>query len=82
MMDSSIGLGQGKMLAVVALDAHHHQLAPGAPALRHVRCIAVAVAVSWTGDTIAELLKRLIAQMGRPAAYLKDSGSELHKAAA
>jgi hypothetical protein len=24
----------------------------------------------------------LIAQMGRPAAYLKDSGSELHKAAA
>ena len=37
---------------------------------------------SWTGDTIAELLKRLIAQMGRPAAYLKDGGSDLHKAVA
>jgi hypothetical protein len=42
----------------------------------------VAVAASWTGDTLAELLKRLIAQMGRPAAYLQDSGSELQKAAA
>jgi len=31
---------------------------------------------------IAELLKRLIAQIGRPAAYLKDGGSDLHKAAA
>jgi hypothetical protein len=38
------------------------------------------VAQSWTGDTIAELLKRLIARMGRPAAYLKDGGSELQKA--
>lgn len=82
MLDISIGLGQGKILAVLALDAHHHQLARGAPALRHVRCIAVAVAASWTGDTLAELLKRLIAQMGRPAAYLQDSGSELQKAAA
>jgi hypothetical protein len=39
------------------------------------------VAASWSGDTIAELLGRLIAQMGRPAAYLKDGGSDLHKAA-
>jgi hypothetical protein len=39
------------------------------------------VADAWTGDTIAELLKRLIAQMGRPAAYLKDAGSDLQKAA-
>lgn len=82
MIDISIGLGSGKILAVLALDAHHHQLAPGAPALRHVHCIGVAVADSWTGETIAELLGRLIAQMGRPAAYLKDNGSDLHKAAA
>jgi hypothetical protein len=40
------------------------------------------VAPSWTGETIAELLGRLIAQMGRPAAYLKDGGSDLHKAVA
>ena len=38
------------------------------------------MADSWTGDAIAEVLKHLIAQMGRPAAYLKDGGSELHKA--
>jgi hypothetical protein len=82
MIDISIALGSGKILAVLALDAHHHQLAAGAPALRHVHCLGVAVADTWTGETIAELLKGLIAQMGRPAAYLKDRGSDLHKAAA
>jgi len=81
LLDISIGLGTGKILAVLACDAHHHQRAPGALALAHVRCIGVSVADSWTGDTIADLLKRLIAQMGRPAAYLKDAGSELQKAA-
>ncbi len=81
MIDLSIGLGSGKILAVLALDAHHHQLVPGAPSLAHAHCIAVSVADSWTGDTIAEVLKRLIATMGRPAAYLKDAGSDLHTAA-
>lgn len=80
MIDISIGLGTGKILAVLAFDAHHHQLAPGALSLQHVHCIGVCVADAWTGEAIAEVLKRLIAQMGRPAAYLKDGGSELHKA--
>jgi hypothetical protein len=82
MIDISMGLGTGKILAVLAMDAPHHHLTPGAPALEHARCIGVSVADSWTGDTIAELLRRLIAQVGRPAAYLKDAGSELHKAVA
>ena len=82
MLDISIGLGTGKILAVLAFDAHHHHLAPGALALAHVRCIGVSVAESWTGDTIADVLQRLIAQMGRPAAYLKDGGSELQRAVA
>jgi hypothetical protein len=82
MIDISIGLGSGKILAVLAINAHHHHLTPGAPSLEHARCIGVSVADSWTGDTIAELLGRLIARVGRPAAYLKDAGSELHKAVA
>jgi hypothetical protein len=82
LIDSSIGLGTGKILAVLAVDAHHHQLVPSALSLDRVHCIGVSVADSWTGDTIAELLDRLIAQMGRPAAYLKDGGSDLHKAVA
>jgi hypothetical protein len=50
-------------------------------AVQHIRRnIGVCVADSWTGEAMAEVLKRLIAQMGRPAAYLKDDGSELHKA--
>jgi hypothetical protein len=80
MIDISIGLGTGKILAVLAVDAHHHQRAPDALALHDVHCIGVCVADSWTGDAIAEVLKHLSAQMGRPAAYLKDGGSELHKA--
>ena len=40
------------------------------------------MAASWTGDTIADVLGRLIAVMGRPAAYLKDGGGDLHKAIA
>src|SRR5712691_6927186 len=82
MIDISIGLGTGKLLAVLAFDAHHHQGAPGALSLQRVHCIGVCVAPTWAGETIAEVLKRLIAQMGRPSAYLKDGGSELHKAVA
>jgi hypothetical protein len=80
LIDISIGLGTGKILAVLAVPAHYHQLTPGALSLEHAHCIAVSVASSWSGDTIAALLKRLIARMGRPAAYLKDGGSELQKA--
>jgi hypothetical protein len=82
LLDLSIGLGTGKMLAVLACDAHSHHLTPGALSLDRVHCIGVSVADTWTGETIAELLGRLIAQMGRPAAYLKDGGSDLHKAVA
>jgi hypothetical protein len=80
MIDVSIGLGAGKILAVLALDARHHQRSPTAPSLRQVHCVAVAVAASWTGDTIADFLQRVIAVLGRPAAYLKDGGNDLQKA--
>jgi hypothetical protein len=81
MIDVSLGLGSGKILAVLAIDAHHHQLLGAAPALAHVHCIGGSVGASWTGDAIADVLDRLIAQMGRPAASLKDGGSDLPKAA-
>jgi hypothetical protein len=80
MIDMSIALGRGKILTVLAFDAHHHQLVPDAPGFQNVHCIAVSVADSWTGETIMTLLQRLIAAMGRPAAYLKDGGKDLQKA--
>src|SRR6266851_832510 len=80
MIDVSIALGAGKIVAVLALEAQHHQRTPGALSLERVHCMGVGVAASWSGETIAELLKHLIAQMGRPAAYLTDGGSELQKA--
>ena len=58
----------------IRLTVHKREL------LDRVHCIGVGVAASWRGEMIAEVLKRLIAQMGRPAAYLKDGGSELQKA--
>ena len=82
MIDISMGLGSGTMLAVLAIEAPHHHLTPRAPSLEHARCIGVSVAESCTGDTIAALLGRLIARVGRPVAYLKDAGSDLHKAVA
>lgn len=82
MLDISIGRGMGKMLAVVAVDAQHHALAPGALTLDRVHCLGLSVADAWTGETIAALLRRLIAQLGRPAAYLKDGGGDLRKAVA
>jgi hypothetical protein len=80
MIDTSITLGTGKLLSVLAIDAPHYQLAGCAPGFQHVRCIAVAVSPSWTGERLAELLERVIAVVGRPTAYLKDGGSELQKA--
>jgi hypothetical protein len=80
MLDLSLGLGTGKILAVLACDAHHHQRAPAALSLEHVHGLEVCVADAWTGDTSADVLQRLIAPLGPPAAYRKDGGSDLHKA--
>ena len=80
-IDISIALGSGKLLAVLALDARHHALHPSAPGLDHVHPLAVAVAESWTGDDVADVLKQLISTLGRPVALLKDGGCELAKAA-
>lgn len=79
---SSMGLGTGKIVAVLAVDAPHHQRVPSALSLDRVHCLGVAVADSWPGDTLAAWLDRLIAQMGRPAASRKDGGSDLHQAGA
>ena len=80
MIDTSIGLGSGKILAVLALDRRHHVSRESAPTLQQINCIAVSVAPSWTGETIAEFLQAVIAHTGRPAAYLKDGGTDLAKA--
>lgn len=80
MIDTSIALGTGKILTVLALRADHHGLVSAAPAFENVHCVAVSVADSWTGDSIAAFLERLIAVTGRPTAYLKDGGTDLHKA--
>jgi len=80
LIDLSIGLGAGKILAVLALKANHHEQHPGAPTLAQVNCVAVAVAETWSGETIADFLAKVIARSGPPMAYLKDGGTDLGKA--
>lgn len=81
MIDISIALGAGKILALLALDVRHHQRFPGAPSLQNVHCVAVSVALSWTGEEVAAFLRKVMAVVGQPCAFLKDGGSELAKAA-
>ena len=47
-MDASIALGKGKIMTVLMLDARHYLLNPDAPSLQDVKCVAVAVADTWT----------------------------------
>lgn len=80
MLDLSIGLGAEKILVVTALNAKHHQFSQKAPTLRDLKCVAVGVAPSWTGEAIANFLEKVILRVGRPLAYLKDGGTDLAKA--
>jgi hypothetical protein len=82
MLDRSIGLGTGKIVAVLAFDAPHPHLAPGALSVDHGHCLGGSVADAWTGDTMATWLGRLIAVRGRPAASLQDGGGARHNAVA
>jgi len=80
--DRRRGLGTGKLWAVLACAAQHHQRAPRALALEQVHCLGVGVADAWTGATSAAVRQRRIAQRGRPAASRTDGGSALHQATA
>jgi hypothetical protein len=80
MIDLSIGLGSGKILSVLALPLQHHHQHPHAPRLQDARCVAVAVADTWNGVSIADFLTRVIERTGAPSAFLKDGGSDLNKA--
>ncbi len=79
-LDISIGLGAGKILTVIFVDSKHHVINEEALTLQNVACVAVAVADSWTGETISVFLQKTIATMGKPVAYLKDGGRDLAKA--
>jgi hypothetical protein len=54
LIDISIGLGVGKILTALFLDARHHILNEKAPTLQNVTCVGVSVADTWNGETIVE----------------------------
>ena len=55
MIDISIGLGTGKIVAVLASMPITINSLQAALCLEHVHCLGVSVAASWTGDTIADV---------------------------
>ncbi len=79
-IDASIAMGAGKILTLIAIRADHYQHYGGAPTLQTVHCIGVSVALSWTGQSVAELLQKAMAAVGRPLAIIKDGGTDLAKA--
>jgi len=79
MIDTSIALGAGKILAVLELKIDHYKNNEGAPTLKNINCVAISVAKSWTGESIANFLQQVILITGKPAAYLKDGGLDLMK---
>jgi hypothetical protein len=78
-IDESIGLGTGKILTVLELNINHHGTHEGPPTLKDVNCVAVSVAPSWTGESIADFLQQVIQITGKPASFLKDGGTNLEK---
>lgn len=68
LIDTSIGLGVGKILTVLFLDARHHVRGEGAPTLQNVTCVGVSVADTWNGETIAVFLQKIIDAVGMPVA--------------
>lgn len=78
-IDISIGLGAGKILTVLELKIDHHASHEGSPTLRDVNCVAISVAASWTGESIADFLQQVIQITGKPASFLKDGGTDLKK---
>lgn len=79
-IDASIALGSGKILAVLAVRIDHYHTSEKAITLKDTHCIAVKVAASWTGETIAAFLQKTIQAVGRPVAFLKDGGRDIAKA--
>lgn len=80
LIDESIGHSGCKILAVLGVRLEHYKINNGYPTFSDVQCAGVAVAPSWTGENIANFLRKLVAITGRPSAFLKDGGSNLEKA--
>jgi hypothetical protein len=80
MLDTTIGLASGKILAVLAFPANFFAKNNRAPTLDDVHVVGIAVAKSWTGENISEFLKEIISVIGYPIAFIKDGGLDLAKA--
>ena len=79
-IDSTICLGSLKIFAALAIRSDQYGQHGAAPGLQDTLCVGIATAATWTGDSIANLLTKVINALGAPQAIIKDGGSDLAKA--
>ncbi|MDV7395511.1 hypothetical protein RZS08_29255, partial [Arthrospira platensis SPKY1] len=49
------------------------------PGLSDVECIGIEMNDKWNAETVKDALQRVFAQAGKPAAIIKDGGTDLAK---
>lgn len=78
-VDCSIDVGVRKALLVLRVKLDALARRGGAVNFQDVQCIGLKIAVNWNGQSVADALKDIFGKAGKPAAILKDQGTDLNK---
>jgi len=71
LIDCSICIGSHKIFLVLAIDRDHYFRNGAAPTLQDVHCVGIATAETWTGDNVADFLKKSWIRWARPRPLLR-----------
>jgi hypothetical protein len=78
-MDCSIDIGVQKALVVLRVNLDALCERQGALTLEDVQCIGIQIGPIWNGETVKKALRGIFKKAGKPAAILKDGGTDLNK---
>ena len=78
-MDCSIDIGTRKALVILRVPMSVLSLTGKALSLKDCECLAIKIAHTWNGKTVAATLTDVFSLTGAPVAIIKDGGSDLKK---
>lgn len=78
-MDCSIDIGTRKALVVLRVPISVLSLTGEALSLKDCECLAIKIAHTWNGNTVAATLADIFSLAGTPVAIIKDGGGDLRK---
>lgn len=78
-IDCSIDIGVQKALVVLRVNLNALERRGGALTLADAQCVGLQIGSEWNGDTVKAALGKIFEQAGRPAAILKDGGTDLNR---